>query len=311
MTDSTSPPQHDGSAPISLSIVRKLFARPARIADSSFLRREIASRMFERLDLIRANPATVLDAGCGEGADLPVLQQRYPQARLLGLDAAAPMLAAAVERRRGAMSSMNRLFARLLPKGGAGVGPAAADLICADLARLPLGAGSIDLLWSNLALHWHPQPDLVFAEWMRVLRTDSLLMFSCFGPDTMRELREASGPGRFGSLPFVDMHDLGDMLVQAGFATPVMDMEKIRLTYDTADRLLADVKALGGNPLRTRRTGLTGRAERDRLYHALEASRGADGKLSLTIEVIYGHAFRPQPRTTAAGESIVRFMPRK
>ncbi|WP_151448019.1 methyltransferase domain-containing protein [Lacisediminimonas profundi] len=313
MITSNTPPAQGGSAPISLANVRALFGRPQRIAESDFLRREIAGRMFERLDLIRVAPEAVLDAGCGEGADLAVLRQRYPDARLIGLDGSLAMLGGAVERQRSGLTAMNRLFSRLLPKGPAGGRSKPAELLCGDFARLPFGPATVGLVWSNLALHWHPRPDEVIAEWRRVLRDEGLLMFSCFGPDTFRELRAVSKDrnGVPQVLPFVDMHDLGDMLVHAGFATPVMDMEILTLTYDTVEKMLADVRALGGNPLQTRAQGLAGRASRDHLYRALEGGRDARGKLSLTIEVIYGHAFRPVPRTTSAGESIVRFAPRK
>jgi len=174
---------------------------------------------------------------------------------------------------------------------------------------LPLGQTTVDLVWSNLALHWHPQPDRVFAEWRRVLRVDGLLMFSCFGPDTFKELRNAFAgiDDSAHILPFVDMHDFGDMLVNAGFSTPVMDMETITVTYDTVEKLLADVRAWGGNPLATRGLGLLGRAAAARLRAALEATRRADGKLPLTFEIVYGHAFRPVPKTTGSGESIVRW----
>ncbi len=294
------------SAPIDAARVRALFAQPRRVAPSDFLRREIAGRMHERLLLVKTAPQRVLDAGCGAGADLVLLQRDYPAAQIIGVDAAAPMLAAAREPATR-LASVNRLLARLLP-AKAGI-----DLVCADFGDLPLRPNSVDLVWSNLALHWHPQPDRVFAEWRRVLGIDGLLMFSNFGPDTLRELRTAfagldESPH---ALPFVDMHDFGDQLVEAGFSTPVMDMEMITVTYDTADALLADVRALGGNPLATRRRGLVGRAGWDRVRAGLEAQRRADGKIPLSFEVIYGHAFRPAPRVTADGEAIVRFMPRK
>jgi malonyl-CoA O-methyltransferase len=139
-------------------------------------------------------------------------------------------------------------------------------------------------------------------------------MFSCFGPDTFKELRAAfaaAGAGSTSALPFVDMHDFGDMLVNAGFSTPVMDMETITVTYDSVDKLMADVRAHGGNPLTTRRQGLLGRNAWRRMSNALEQARGADGRMPLTYEVIYGHAFRPAPTTTASGESIVRLDLRK
>jgi len=294
------------SAPIDLDRVRALFDDPARIAHADFLRREIASRMHERLELIKLNPQRVLDAGCGTGADLPILQKFYAAAQILGLDASPAMLQAA--QGQGGKSALNQLISRLLPaKSGI-------DLICGDLAELPLGQNSLDLVWSNLALHWHPQPDRVFAEWRRVLRVNGLLMFSCFGPDTMQEVRTAFAEVDLAvhTLPFVDMHDFGDQLVEAGFATPVMDMEKITVTYDTPEKLLADVRALGGNPLGSRRKGLLGRAAYQRLLQAFERQRRSDGKLGLTFEVIYGHAFRPVPRVTKDGEAIIRFdLPRK
>ncbi|MBZ2208875.1 methyltransferase domain-containing protein [Massilia sp. R798] len=291
------------SAPIDLARVRTLFADPARVAPSDFLRREIASRMHDRLALVKLAPAQVLDAGCGTGADLATLQKDYPAAQVIGVDASAAMLAGA--RAAAPASSLKSMLNRLMP-GKTGI-----DLVCADFGQLPLGPNSVDLVWSNLALHWHPQPDRVFAEWRRVLRVEGLLMFSNFGPDTFRELRAAFAEvdGHPHALPFVDMHDFGDQLVEAGFSTPVMDMEIITVTYDTPDALLADVRALGGNPLATRVRGLQGRAGWLRMRAALERQRRPDGKLGLSFEVIYGHAFRPAPRKTAAGEAIIRFEP--
>jgi malonyl-CoA O-methyltransferase len=307
-----SSPSPDLSAPVDLQRVRTLFAAPARVAEADFLRREVALRMHERLALVKLNPQRVLDAGCGSGPDLELLQERYAQARVFGLDGALPMLEQALQAQRSASSALQRLMRRLVPPGFKSELPGSA-LVCADFARLPLRTASLDLLWSNLALHWHPQPDRVFEEWRRALRVDGLLMFSCFGPDTFKELRTAfSELDRAPHvLPFVDMHDFGDMLVNAGFATPVMDMETIVVTYESTDRLLADARAWGGNPLSTRRRGLVGRTAWDRVLQALERERGDDGKLRLTFEVVYGHAFRPAPRTTAGGEAIVRFAPGK
>lgn len=293
------------SAPIDLARVRALFAHPERIAGADFLRREIAARMHERLQLVKVAPARVLDAGCGAGHDLVRLQQDYPAAQILGLDAAHAM-ARVAGKAAPAPGALNQLLGRLLP-AKAGI-----DVLCGDFGNVPLAPNSVELVWSNLALHWHPQPDRVFTEWRRILRVEGLLMFSTFGPDTLRELRAAFGAVDESphALPFVDMHDFGDQLVEAGFSTPVMDMEVITVTYDTPAALLADVRALGGNPLATRGRGLMGRAARQRLEQALEAQRGPDGKLALSFEVIYGHAFRPAPRLTRAGEAIIRFQPR-
>jgi len=277
-----SPSADRASAAIDLQRVRRLFSSPASVAESGFLRREIAGRMFERLELIKVAPSLVLDAGCGDGADLPVLRQRFGGARLLGVDASAAMLDAARASQTAAQSSMNRLLQRWLPKSASGTG-INAELACADFAQLPLSAGSADLVWSNLALHWHPQPHRVFAEWRRVLRVDGLLMFSCFGPDTFKELRSAwaaAGP-QPRVLPYVDMHD--------------------------PQKLLQDMRAWGGNPLADRSRGLVGRAAYRRMLEALESGRREDGTLPLTFEIVYGHAFCPAPRTTSSGESIIRF----
>lgn len=300
------------SAPIDTRLVRQLFSHPTKIAGSDFLRREIAGRMREKLELVRITPAQILDAGCGTGADVAEFQRMYAGAQVLALDAAPAMLTEIQEQQRAAMSAVGRLFSKWTPV--ALRGEQGANLICGDFAKLPLPSQSLDLIWSNLALHWHPQPDLVFAEWRRALRTDGLLMFSCFGPDTLKELRQAySEVDEFPhTLPFVDMHDFGDMLVNAGFSTPVMDMEKITLTYQDTEKLLADVRALGGNPLLSRRPGLSGKHAHQAMLKALEQQRAADGRIALSFEVVYGHAFKPVNKKTAAGESIVRFdLPKK
>lgn len=209
---------------------------------------------------------------------------------------------------------MRRMLAKWLPAAMGGTQTPVPQVVCGDFARLPLATHAVDLVWSNLALHWHPQPDQVFAEWRRALAIDGLLMFSCFGPDTFRELRVAfaAADSEAHTLSFVDMHDFGDMLVNVGFSTPVMDMETITVTYETVDKLIADVRAWGGNPLMTRRRGLLGRGTWQRVVGALDAMRRPDGRIPLTYEVIYGHAFRPVPTKTAAGESIVRLnLPKK
>lgn len=254
--------------------------------------------MHERLSLIKIAPQRVLDLGCGEGADLPLLQQRFASASVVGLDAATPMLAL----QQGA--SWHRWLNKLRGQQ--------ATLVAANFAQLPIADQSFDVLWSNLALHWHPQPDLVLAEWRRVLRLHGLLMFSCFGPDTFLQLRFAMQQVGLDQsiLPFVDLHDFGDMLVDAGYATPVMDMETITVTYPTIEKMFADVRAFGGNPLLTRQKNLLGRGVWQRLCAALEAQRNAAGVLPLRFEIIYGHAFKPIQKTP--GEAVIHFdWPRK
>lgn len=299
------------SAPISLARVRRLFSTPGRVAESLFLRREISSRMFERLALIKTDPEHVMDAGCGEGDDLLTLRQNFPRAALLGLDAAMAMLRETRQRESRSWSGMQRLM-RALRVSGPRVSERSA-LICSDFGQLPLKSSSMNLVWSNLALHWHPQPHRVLAEWARVLRVEGLLMFSCFGPDTFKELRGAvtSSENHQRVLPFVDLHDYGDMLVNAGFSSPVMDMEKLNITYSSAANLIADVRALGGDPLEAPARGLMSRAKWHALLHGLKRQAGPNEKLSLTVEVIYGHAFRARPKTTGTGEPIVHFERKK
>jgi malonyl-CoA O-methyltransferase len=314
VSDFSSPSDSRSSAPIDLDIVRRLFAHPEKVAESNFLRREIAGRMRERLELVKIAPERILDAGCGEGGDIGELLQLFPASHIVGADASWAMLQTVQGRQAGVKSSMNRLLGKWIPEKMATRLQSAAGLVCSDFANLPLAGNSVDLLWSNLALHWHPQPDRVFAEWRRLLRVNGLLMFSCFGPDTFQELRSAfaSTGKNTAVLSFVDMHDFGDMLVHTGFSTPVMDMEKITVTYDSVEKLIADVRAWGGNPLSTRMSGLLGGQAWNRIRQELESNRRADGKVPLTFEVIYGHAFRPVPKKTAAGESIVRFdLPKK
>lgn len=285
--------------------VRRLFASPPRLTSSGFLRREIAARMQERLELIKIYPQALLDAGCGEGDDLRALQQRYPETQMIGVDVSDAMLAAARAAHEAGLTVLRRLFGKWL-------GADSVRLLSSDFASIPLPDNEVGLLWSNLALHWHPQPQAVFAEWWRILRVDGLLMFSCFGPDTFKEVRQAfSGVDDFPHvLPFVDMHDLGDMLLESGFSAPVMDMETITVTYESVAELIADVRAFGGNPMVARRRGLLGRESGRRVLEALESMRQPDGKIPLSFEVIYGHAFKPAPTITSQGEAIVHFVKR-
>jgi malonyl-CoA O-methyltransferase len=157
------------------------------------------------------------------------------------------------------------------------------------------------MVWANMLLHHVADPQALMAEWHRALAVDGFLMFSCFGPDTLRELR-AVYQRRGWPEPaheFTDMHDWGDMLVQAGFAEPVMDMERITLTFESPARLLQELREIGRNLHAGRFAGLRGRGWRDRLQEALatDLARSEDGgRLSLSFEIIYGHALKPAPR---------------
>lgn len=270
--------------------VRRRFARAATsYAEASRLEAEVGARMLERLDYVKLEPRRVLDAGCGPAREAAGLADRYPQATIVLLDAALPMLNAA--RPAGFLS---RLFARRerLP-------------VCGALERLPLASSSIGLAWSNMALHWVAEPLAAIRELHRVLEPDALVMFSTLGPDSLKELRAAAGPARVHA--FIDMHDIGDMLVAAGFADPVMDAERMTLTYPNAQGLFADLRATGQtSALAERNRGLAGRRFLSNLTSALDATRRAD-RLEVTVEVVYGHAWKAQPHRAADGRSIVRF----
>lgn len=301
MTEPTHP-----ALPIEPHHVRAQFARRGDLAGAAFLYDEIGQRMLERLAYIRLAPLQILDAGCGTGQALAGLRARYPQAGYTGLDHCEPLLERArlahVPPRAGlAQRWLDRLRA---PRGDEPTHEPQFRL--ADLAATGLSPESQDLVWSNLALHWHPRPHAVLAEWRRIVRVNGLAMFSCFGPGTLREVREALAHAglRTATMPFVDMHDFGDLLVETGFADPVMDQEIITLTYREPAKLLADLRALGGNAASGRRPGLAGRGFRDRLLAALEARRGDDGLIRLTLEIAYGHAWRSAARR-AAGETHI------
>ncbi|MEO8133561.1 MAG: malonyl-ACP O-methyltransferase BioC [Betaproteobacteria bacterium] len=306
----SAPPPRPSST-IDAALARRRFGRavatPAAFAayrDAAILQREVARRMLERLDYVRLDPALVIDAGCGVGHALPGLRGRFPAARLLAVDFALPMLL----RARAAANAEQRIHVpdwlrRLLPAAG----EHRQHALAADFGRLPLRDASVDCIWSNLALHWHDDPASLFAEWHRVIKTGGLVQFSLLGPDTLRELRSACAhlPG-VRVHPFIDMHDIGDMLVHAGFADPVMDMEVITLTYRTTDQLLAELRALGAaNASAERPRGLTGVRGWAAMRAAYDTLR-SDGTLPATFEIVYGHAWKPAPRAGRDGVAVVR-----
>ncbi|MBN8475612.1 methyltransferase domain-containing protein [Sulfuritalea sp.] len=258
---------------------------------AAVLAREVGARMAQRLDLVKIAPQRVADIGCATGDGIRELQRRYPKAQPLAVDYALPMLHAV---RRGT-PRLQRLMGR---------GP---RLLNADVRALPLAAGSVGLVWSNLMLHWLDEPLPAFRELHRVLEVGGLLCFATLGPDTLKELREAAARVGAGDTAkrFLDMHDLGDMLVGAGFGDPVMDMEMITLTYPGPRAFLADQRHLGV------RDGLLGRQGwRDwrRIFAAW--SRDADGRLPASFEIVFGHAWKPEPRQIADGRAVIRFQSR-
>ncbi|MEP6996905.1 MAG: malonyl-ACP O-methyltransferase BioC [Betaproteobacteria bacterium] len=305
MTDERKP----GGAGLDRTSVRRAFERAAGTYDrAAVLQREVAQRMAERLGIVRLDPSVVLDAGCGTGEALGELQARYPRARLVGVDLAYAMVLAARRRDLAPWSGSRSLRRRLLGAFAA-VGRPRPALVCGDVCRLPVRARSVDLVWSNLTLQWVEELPLALGEFHRVLNVGGLLTFTTFGPDTLSELRRAfaAADDAVHVNRFLDMHDVGDMLVHAGFADPVMDMEMITMTYADAGALMRDLKAIGAqNAQVERRRGLTGRHRWQRMLAALEGFR-RDGRLPASFEIVYGHAWKPEPRVADDGRAIVRF----
>jgi malonyl-CoA O-methyltransferase len=278
-----------GSIPIDKEQARRAFERAApRYDEVAVLQREIGRRMIDRLDYVRLTPRTVLDAGCGTALTTATLAKRYPDADIVALDFAHGMLRHA----RG--------------QGGFARPP---HWVCGDIEALPLAAGSVDLVYSNAALQWSTDLVGTFANLARALRPGGLLMFSTFGPDTLAELRAAwaQADGHTHVSTFPDMHDIGDLLVHARFADPVMDCERLTVTYEDVDALMRDLKLLGAhNVTAARARGLTGRRRLAAMRAAYERFR-RDGRLPATYEVVYGHAWAPLQRQEAPGVTTVPF----
>ena len=263
--------------------------------DSAMLQREIGDRMLQRLDYIRKEPQVILDAGAGTGHCTRHLLKRYPKAHTIALDFALPMVQFSRQHRHW----FNR------PSG-----------LCADLEQLPLADRSVDLIISNAAIQWCTDLQTTFREFRRVLKPGGLLMFTTFGPDTLKEIREAWAcvDDESHVSPFMDMHDVGDALVGAQFADPVVDMEMITMTYCEIRPLLADIKAIGAhNVTDERHRGLTGKARMQAFFEAYEKFR-SDDVLPSTWEVVYGHAwageqlpqYRDEDGTTRISVSALR-----
>jgi malonyl-CoA O-methyltransferase len=265
--------------------VRAAFERAAAGYDHvAILQREVCDRMLSRLEYIKFKPDVILDAGSGTGYGTRKLVIRYPAAQLLAMDIAVPMHLQA----RPPVLWWQKL---LTTKNQTGY-------VAGDMEQMPVKDSCAGLVWSNLTLQWCNDLKQTFSEVHRVLQSGGLFMFSTFGPDTLKELRQALGKvdGYSHVNRFMDMHDVGDILVHCGFATPVIDMEYITLTYDTPVGVMRDLKAIGAhNATQGRRRGLTGKTAWQVALSQYETLR-TGGKLPATFEVIYGHAWKPESR---------------
>ena len=278
-------PRHPQAAALAAQL-----RRAARAAAAPWLHGEVARRMADRLALIRTPPARVIDWWASTGGSREQLLTSYPQARI---DAVEPDDALTARSTAALRPPWWRRLRQAPPQVGR------------DDA---LAAGAADMVWANMVLHRVDDPGRTIARWHEALAVDGFLMFSTLGPDTLRELRTLYAALGWGApaQDFVDMHDIGDALVQVGFADPVMDMERLSLSWADAGALLAELRTLGGNAARAREPGLRTPRWRSQLEHELtHRLRGADGRLHLSFELVYGHAFKPLPRVRLAPTTTV------
>jgi malonyl-CoA O-methyltransferase len=272
----------DAARQLDAQAVRAVLGRLARAQAPPWLHGEVARRMAERLAVIRLRPEIMLDWWGFLGASAALLEQAYPAAQRIVVEPTPALVERSRRQARRPWWNVQRW------RG-------AEPRVIADDADLPTG---VQLVWANMMLHAVVDPPALFERWQRALSVDGFVMFSCLGPGTLRELRSlyerlgwpAPTPG------FIDMHDLGDMLVQAGFADPVMDQEVITLSWETPQAALAELRSLGGNASPRRWAGWRTPRWRAQLRAALASLAGPDGRIALSFEVAYGHAFKAAPR---------------
>lgn len=284
--------------------VRRAFGHAAASYDAhAVLQREVCDRLLERLDYMTLQPGRVLDVGSGTGYGLAHLRARYAEAECCAIDIAPAMLSAA-RARLPQPTWAQRALQRLTPNPSR-----LTHLLCADMERLPLAPNSMNLVWSSLALQWAHDLEATLKGFHQVLAPGGLLMFATFGPDTLKELRSAFAA--VDDAPhvnsFIDLHDIGDMLIHAGFASPVMEMDMLTLTYDDLKSLMRDLKGIGAhNAVATRKRGLLGKSAWARLEQAYELHR-IEGRLPATFEVVYGHAWAGDKTRREDGRQVIEF----
>jgi len=259
--------------------IGKSFGKAAASYDEvAVLQKEVATRLVNRLELVQLQPELILDVGSGTGFCSQLLEKRYKKSNIISLDLSHEMLSH-TRRKEGFLKRFRSPH----------------RYVCADAENLPLADASSDMIVSSLALQWCDL-ESAFAHFRRVLKPGGLLMFSTVGPDTLKELRyswsQADGFAHVSA--FIDMHDIGDALMRAGFSDPVMDVENITLTYPNVNKLMKDLKGIGSrNALEGRVKGLTGKKRLQKMIETYETFR-KDDVLPATYEVVYGHAWVPE-----------------
>jgi malonyl-CoA O-methyltransferase len=266
------------SPPFDTQQIRRAFGRAApAYAATAVLQQEVETRLLERLDYVTQAPARILDVGCGPGRASAALKRKWPKAQVIALDLALPMLREARKR----AGSWRPRFAR----------------VNADATALPLPDASVDLLFSNLCIQWVADLPALFAEWRRVLVPGGFVSLATFGPETLRELRDAFALADETEhvSRFAPIQAVGDALLGSGLRDPVLDTDLFTLTYAEVRGLMRELRAIGaGNALATRRRALTGKARMQRMFEAYEVHR-RDGVLPASYEVIYAHAWGAPP----------------
>jgi len=272
--------------------VASSFSRSAQdYAEHAVLQRTVAERLLERLGLVSISPGLIVDAGSGPGGAARQLAKRYKGAQVLQVDLSMEML-------DQSRSQDSRFFSKQ-------------QYICGDAESLPLAKNSAELVFSSLMLQWCNDLDAAFTQIKNTLKRQGLFLFATLGPDTLKELRaswvEVDDDVHVNT--FIDMHDVGDALIRAGFVEPVMDVENIIMTYEDCSSLMKDLKTLGANNANDDRSkGLTGKNKIEILESAYEKYR-TDGRLPATYEVVYGHAWAPLQETTAGNLGNEAYFP--
>jgi malonyl-CoA O-methyltransferase len=277
------------------SRVRRAFDRAAENYEQiAVLQNEVCRRLLEKLEIVKLSPGYILDAGAGTGRAIPTLFQQYKKAQVVALDLSEKML--------GETAKQGSFFR-------------SPHLVCADIEQLPFADDSFDLVYSSLSMQWCNDLNAVFMEAKRVLKPGGLFVFTTFGPDTLKELRQSWAQVDTANHvnQFVDMHDIGDALLQHGFAEPVMEAEMLTVTYDSVDAIMHDLKAIGasvtaervpdekGN-VETGNRGLSAKSVLQTVRQAYEAFR-QEGLLPASYEIIYGHAWKPLLKDSADVET--------
>lgn len=286
-----SEPSASTTRQLDLAVVQASLRRLAQADAAPWLHAEVARRMAERLDVIRMKPEHVLDWWAFNGASAELLARAYPAAHHLAVEPTEALR----ERSRQAMAAPWWSVRRWRGNAGQVVSP---DEVV---------PGSAQLVWANMMLHAVADPIRLMQRWQRALSSDGFVMFSCLGPGSLKALRDLYAT--LGWPPalaeFVDMHDLGDMLVQSGFADPVMDQEVLVLSWDSPAAALRELRTLGANASPQRHAGLRTPRWRERLHEQLQGLARADGRIYLEFEVAYGHAFKAAPRAPVSAETTV------